>query len=101
MVFPTELNRAFFEDLLRGQSNVTICCVLVDSASDASDWTDYVPPQAIAQWTDLLDPSKGSAVTPYHSERYQDVLTALISDPRTFYILERHYRCLLYTSRCV
>jgi hypothetical protein len=95
MIFPKELNRTFFEDLLRGQPEVTICCVLLDSASDASDWSGYVSPDAIASWADLLDPSsRGSAVTPYHAERYQDVLKALTSDPRTFYILERHYRTI-------
>lgn len=94
MVSPGELNRSFFDDLLRGQSEVTICCVLIDSASEASDWSGYVSPDAIAQWADLLDPSKGSAVTPYHTARYQDVLTVLMSDPRTFYILERHYRVI-------
>jgi hypothetical protein len=94
MVFPEELNKRFFKQLLDGQSEISISCVLLNAESDVADWADYVPPEAIACWSELLRPSSDPAVTPFHTKWYRRVLAELTSDSRTFYILERHYRAL-------
>lgn len=94
MVFPEELNRLFFEELLKGQSEIAVSCVLLNSESDISDWEDYVPRAAIACWPDLLRPSSDPTVTPFHTKWYRRILAELTADPRAFYILERHYRAL-------
>ncbi len=94
MIFPGELDRSFFEDILRGQAAVSISCVLLDSVSQASGWLGYVPPEALQQWDGLVHPATDAAETPYHTKHYQQVLDSLLSDPRTFYILERMYRSI-------
>jgi hypothetical protein len=94
MIFPGELDRSFFEDILRGQAAVSISCVVLDSAGQASDWLGYVAPEAIQQWDSLVDPATEAVETTYHTEHYQRALDSLLSDPRTFYILERMYRSI-------
>lgn len=94
MIFPKELNYGFFEELLRGRSEAEICCVLVDSTSEAEEWQGHVSPDAISRWDQLTDPATESGETDLHVRRYREVLTAMMADPRTYYILERHFRAL-------
>lgn len=94
MIFPGELDRAFFEDILRDQATVSISCVVLDSAGQTSDWLGYVAPEAIQQWDSLVEPATETHETQCHIEHYQRVLDRLLSDPRTFYILERMYRSI-------
>lgn len=94
MIFPKELNYSFFENLLREQDEVEICCVVVDSESEAAEWRAHVGSGAIARWDELTDPASESTANELHARCYQKVLTSMTADPRTFYILERHYRSL-------
>jgi hypothetical protein len=94
MIFPEQLNRRFFEELLKGQSEITVSCILLTAEIDIKDWAGYVPRDAIACWSELLRPSGDPTVTPFHNKWYRRVLAELTADPRTFYILERHYRAL-------
>ena len=93
-IFPGELGRAFYENLLDGQSRVSISCALFDDAALAAKWTGYVPPEAIWHWDRLTTPDPVSVETPLHRVHYERVLRAMMADPRTYYILERQFRVI-------
>lgn len=93
-LFPGELDRSFFEDLLKGQDRVTISCALFDDASRAAEWSGYIPPEAIYHWERLVTPDPYSVETPLHRAHYERVLRDMLADPRTYYILERQYRTI-------
>jgi hypothetical protein len=94
MIFPEQLNRRFYQELLNEQSEITVSCILLTAESEITDWAVYVPRDAIASWSELLRPSGDATVTTFHTKWYRRVIAELTADSRTFYILERHYRSL-------
>lgn len=94
MIFPGELGCSFFKELLLGQDAVTISCVILDELGQKAPWLEYLNADAVWEWDRLVTPVAEAAETPYHVEHYERVLGALLSDPRSFYILERQYRAI-------
>ncbi|MDD4736888.1 MAG: hypothetical protein PHP44_12390 [Kiritimatiellae bacterium] len=91
-IIPGLVCAADLQSVLEGLDHVEVCGLIVKNNAQKQQHAQNMAPELIWCRTQLIDVARPMQATELHAKYYEPSVRHLLSDPRTFYIVERIFR---------